>query len=525
MSRSSTQNPSRREFLSQVGSGMIVASVGAALASDMGLSRAFAGDQLGRVQFGKLEPLVDLLQSTQLNKLLPLVVEKIKAGTSLKELTAAAALANARAFGGEDYIGFHTLMALGPALGMAGELPPEKAALPVLKVLYRNSEQIQKTGGPEKEIMKPVEPGDAKLAADGNTAEAIREAVHRGDRRQAELLLAGSVAKEPQLGFDDLLPTVDEGTEVHRVVLAHRAWDMVDIVGQENALSMLRQSLGFCLKNETIYAKNFAGTRKMLPRVMDQFKLESCSWGTKTANDKWVLDMVTTLFTSTPDQAAEAVAAALAEGICPPRIFEAITLTANQLVLRDPGRTGQAVQPGKGEGSVHGDSIGVHASDSANAWRSIAVHSNQRNRNAAIVLAGYQVAADGGRGGAIHTLPPRPLAEHLEQVKVTDEPGLLAELQAAVESSDQAKACAVTARIGEAGYSERKVLDVLLPYAVSQDGALHAEKYYRTTTEDFKLTRKSLRWRHLIGLARVTASEYGREAAGYKEACELLGTT
>ncbi len=35
----------------------------------------------------------------------------------------AAALANARSFGGEDYIGFHTLMALKPAYGMAQQLP------------------------------------------------------------------------------------------------------------------------------------------------------------------------------------------------------------------------------------------------------------------------------------------------------------------------------------------------------------------------------------------------------------------
>jgi hypothetical protein len=504
---------------------MIVASVGSALAADMGLAPVFAAEGTGRVQFGKLEPLVDLLQSTEVKKLLPVVVGKIREGTTLKELTAAAALANARAFGGEDYIGFHTLMALGPALGMAAELPPEKAALPVLKVLYRNSDQIQKTGGPAKEIMKPVELAAVTLPAGKSTADAIRDAVHRGDRQTAERLLANSTAAEPQLGFDDLLPTVDEGPEVHRVVLAQRAWDMVDLVGQENALSMLRQSLGFCLKNETVYARNFADARKMLPRVMDQFKLESRKWGTKTVDEKWAEGMVNTLFTATPDQAAEAVAAALAEGICPPRIFEAISLTANQLVLRDPGRTGQAIQPGKGEGSVHGDSIGVHASDSAHAWRFISCHSNLRNRNAAIVLAGYQIAQDASRGGKINTLSPRPLAEQLEKVQATDEPGLLAALKSAVESGEQAQACAVTARLGEQGYSERKVLDVLLPFAVSQDGALHAEKYYRTTSDDFKFTRNSLRWRHLVGLARVTASEFGKEAPGYKEACELLGVT
>src|SRR5678815_1939379 len=101
MPRTSSQ-PSRREFLSQVGRGMIVASVGSALAADMGLAPVFAAEGTGRVQFGKLEPLVDLLQSTEVKKLLPVVVGKIREGTTLKELTAAAALANARAFGGED---------------------------------------------------------------------------------------------------------------------------------------------------------------------------------------------------------------------------------------------------------------------------------------------------------------------------------------------------------------------------------------------------------------------------------------
>ena len=86
------------------------------------------------------------------------------------------------------------------------------------------------------------------------------------------------------------------------------------------------------------------------------------------------------------------------------------------------------------------------------------------------------------------------------------------------------QASAVVAKIGSLGFSERKVQDVLLAYAISQDGALHAEKYYRTTSDDFKLTRPSLRWRHLIGLARVTASEYGTPAPGFAEAKGLLST-
>jgi hypothetical protein len=62
----------------------------------------------------------------------------------------------------------------------------------------------------------------------------------------------------------------------------------------------------------------------------------------------------------------------------------------------------------------------------------------------------------------------------------------------------------------------------LLKYAVSEDGALHAEKYYRTVCEEFAETRPAFRWRQLIALARVTASECGRPAAGVAEARRLL---
>jgi hypothetical protein len=66
------------------------------------------------------------------------------------------------------------------------------------------------------------------------------------------------------------------------------------------------------------------------------------------------------------------------------------------------------------------------------------------------------------------------------------------------------------------------VFDLLLRYAVSLDGALHAEKYYRTVTEEFVKIRPAFRWRQLVALARVTTSEYGFPAPGYADACRLL---
>ena len=79
--------------------------------------------------------------------------------------------------------------------------------------------------------------------------------------------------------------------------------------------------------------------------------------------------------------------------------------------------------------------------------------------------------------------------------------------------------------VSELGHPARPIFDLLLRYAVSEDGALHAEKYYRTVTEEFVSTRPAFRWRQLVALARVTASEYGRPAPGIAEARSLLGLT
>ena len=75
-------------------------------------------------------------------------------------------------------------------------------------------------------------------------------------------------------------------------------------------------------------------------------------------------------------------------------------MAANQLILRDHGRTPRDEVLGKPLGSVHGDSIGVHACDSANAWRNLARVGNSQNAFACLILGAYQVALDRvNRGG------------------------------------------------------------------------------------------------------------------------------
>ena len=99
---------------------------------------------------------------------------------------------------------------------------------------------------------------------------------------------------------------------------------------------------------------------------------------------------------------------------------------------------------------------------------------------------------------------------------------LLAETEAAIRAKDQFQACALMHQYGVSGGDVRPALDLMLRFATTEDGALHAEKYYRTVSEEFQRTRAAFRWRQLAALARVTASEFGRPAPGVDEACGLL---
>ena len=61
----------------------------------------------------------------------------------------------------------------------------------------------------------------------------------------------------------------------------------------------------------------------------------------------------------------------------------------------------------------------------------------------------------------------------------------MSEAEAAIKANEQARAAALVYTYGKLGNAPRPVFDLLLRYAVSEDGALHAEKFYRTASEEF----------------------------------------
>lgn len=514
----------RRELLSDTSKGMLLAGLGLSISQDLGLAPLWAAEEPARLTFGAREPLVEFLAQTPPEKIIQACIAKIRAGTSVRDLVAAAALTNARAFGGEDYVGFHTLMALAPAWSMTNEEGnSSQAALPVLKVLYRNANRLKERGtGPD--TLSPL--SAVAISAERGEKSALRDAVRAKNLNQSEQAFAPYVSQAPGYGIDALMEMVDDGADVHRIVLVAKSLELSGFVGTANAHTLLRQSVHYCVKNEpaTSNDKQFEELRRVIPALLERHQLLSALKGTRRMDDAWVSSFCRSTLAATPAAAAEAVAMAPAEGINPEDIGEALALGSNHLVLRDQGRQGSEIQPNKPAGSVHGDSTGVHSGDTTHAWRAIARAGNVRTLHSSLILAGYQLARDRSyRGAEILTREPVYAGAAAEAARGVTRERIADELKVAISASLQARAAALVVRMGELGMDPAIAKGVLRKFATTEDGALHAEKFYRTTCDDFQNTRQSLRWTHLAGLARVTASAFGFKAAGVDEAASILG--
>jgi hypothetical protein len=434
----------------------------------------------------------------------------------LKQLTAASALANAEIFGGQDYVGYHAAMALVPAWEMSRELPADRRALPVLKVVYRNCAQMQNVGGASHEILHHVEPSKWN---ESDPSMALRDLCRQAKMQEAEQLFAAELNHPTNAVFNILLPTVEDDIDVHRFVLAHRAMELVDIVGVDHAHTLLRQCVRHCVDSESnrrTKGRPEPEIRKLVPEMISQYKLDSISLGARDPGDEWVDGLGRTIYRDGRRAACDAVAAAIADGVSPEVIGEAISLAANRHVLcHDPSQW-----------RVHGATAGVHGSDAANAWRNMVRLADPLRKITGMIVSAYHTAAHDPTAQ-----DPYPTAAHREKVKSTDAQELLGIADEAIRSNDQPLATAAIDVYGSLGFPERAVFNLMLKYAVSEDGRLHAEKYYRTVVEEFASIRPAFRWRHLVGLARVTASCYdydvndqkGYRAPGYEDACKLLG--
>jgi hypothetical protein len=197
----------RREFLGGVGRSVGYAALGLAIVERLGFAGAMSALARERLRFGALDPLVDLMQETPADALLSRVVHKLRSGTPLADLVGAGALANARAFGGTHYNGYHALMAMMPSFEMAAQMRAPYGALPVLKVLHRNARFIQDAGRAKEDALEPLE----GAAGPGDLVQHVRAR----ELERAEQSLSAVESRSPAQAFEELQVVVRDEMNVH----------------------------------------------------------------------------------------------------------------------------------------------------------------------------------------------------------------------------------------------------------------------------------------------------------------------
>jgi len=206
---------SRREFLADVGSGMLIDG-GVGVAGNLGISPSFATADFARS--------VGQMQDTASDELQPKLIKNVRAGdVSPKQLVATGTLANAEAFGGQDYVGLPMAVALLSALSK--QLPIDRQTLPVLKVRYRNSGQVQALRGAKARTLAPI--GLPSLPADDNAGQHVRDTVRQGKMGEAEQTFASAKAIATLEILHILQYSVQGDINVPRFVLAHCAHRLV----------------------------------------------------------------------------------------------------------------------------------------------------------------------------------------------------------------------------------------------------------------------------------------------------------
>ena len=257
-------------------------------------------------------------------------------------------------------------MALAPAYKMAMEEPKRRA--PAAGGHEGAGAQQHAAPGSRRQEGRGPEAGrsPAKLDAGRRRGEQLRDARPQGRHGRGRGDLRRHLPERPSRTTRSTRSwiEVDDATEVHRVVLVSRAWDLINFVGAERAHTMLRQSVHYCVKAEENpnHAKYNQPLRELLPKLLDQHKLIGTKPGTKNGRRR-VGGEVRRTRSSRPPRPRPPKRSPRRW----PRGSSAEADRRGAVAGREPTRAprpgpaeGVDRRPNKPVGSVHGDSVGVH---------------------------------------------------------------------------------------------------------------------------------------------------------------------
>ncbi len=295
------------------------------------------------VQFSPdIEPLVRLLEETPHEKIIATFADKIRSGTSYREVLAALLLAGVRNVEPRPSVGFkfHAVLVVNSAHLASMAAPDSDRWLPIFWALdYFKSAQARDVSENDWTLAAVDE---SKLPPSHLAQKAFREAMDKWDVEAVDVAVAAMCRSSSASEVFDLLSHYgcrDYRSIGHKAIYVANSYRTLQYIGWRYAEPVLR-SLAYALLNhhgEPNPSQSDLAPDSAWQVTQERLKTLDKDWNRGRVDSAATLSLLDTLRTATPTEAVDATAELIGSGIAPQSISDALFLSAGEMLGQQPG--------------------------------------------------------------------------------------------------------------------------------------------------------------------------------------------
>ncbi len=473
-----------------------------------------------------IEPLVRFVEETAPEHIVARTHDKLAAGTPVKDMLLAGALAVVRSSDlppGHHGGPLHPLAGLHAVRHIAARLPGEYARLPVIQnVAVANKHIHSPAMGPY--ILADAEPVSEQDSVEA-TLESFRSAAGRGVYHACDHYYLYLLQRlSPMQVLEHLLHIAIPKNQLddHYFLFPVFTWRGLEYLGWEYAKFIGRAPVRYV-------------TRPTMPASLDDVDALIAKFGLLERDLRFATGAdETPAITALADEIGrcnrfsavpEMLAQALADGLSLEGTGEALSVGGSTLFLR----------------SQTGNPMDVHINTGANTRRYLLRQPELSMRTKLQALLVWHTGPEVLMAQRMLAPDIQPEAERVAALPWRAEDDLLQEIEdliaslpvgerlpkaniATWRSTDEVKqAAALGQQYADAGYAPEALITLLGKIACRDNfSEMHALKHHQATYEEFHATRPSLRWRHLVAAVQAAAISHGRVQDVYEHAAEVM---
>ncbi len=339
-------SPHRRAFLSRTAKAGVLAGLGdfAFLGSLPPLSAAEVQNPRQRVRLhADIEPLVSLIEDTDRDRLLTVIADRIRGGTSYQDLLSALMLAGVRGIQPRPVgFKFHAVLVVNSAHLASQAAEDRDRWLPLLWSLdnFKGSQERNSREG--NWCMPPVD--ESQLPRAHQARQRFIEAMDNWDVEGTDRAVASFVRNA---GANDVIELFfrygarDFRDIGHKAIYVANAWRTMNTIGWRHAEPVMRSLAYALLEHEgTNPAQRDAEPDRPWRDNLRRATRIRAHWQRGQISPQATTDLLATLRTANAGEASERIVEILNRDVDPASVWDGLFLCAGELLMRQPGIVG-----------------------------------------------------------------------------------------------------------------------------------------------------------------------------------------